>query len=222
MGQGTEKKEKGSRKFSIFAFTAGRGGKEGSLNSRFIWTETIISLYVAAYPGIVDPGETGLRLVEHKEGGQVGGVGGHDDHGEAGPHHPQDARRKTAGSSWKRKKKTRVLLQIVFLNPFGRLVFTFPNSWVEQDAPGEPDRRGEVEGLLLLGVNVSRHALVEPSGGGEGALFVVVSTLKWRGCGINLTVLLRTLSSNYTKPVEFFFEGLLQWTNNASCDHFKP
>lgn len=52
-----------------------------------------------SHPGIVDADERRLRLVEHEEGGQVGGVRGHDDHGEARPHHAQDAGRKAPRSA---------------------------------------------------------------------------------------------------------------------------
>ncbi len=52
-----------------------------------------------AYPGIVDAGEAGLRLVKDQEGGEVGRVGGHDYHGEARPHHAQHAGGKAAGRS---------------------------------------------------------------------------------------------------------------------------
>ena len=55
--------------------------------------------HIFPYPRVVDPRETCLRLVQDKEGGQVGGVGGHDDHGEAGPDHPEDAGGKTTGGA---------------------------------------------------------------------------------------------------------------------------
>ena len=42
-----------------------------------------------AYPWIVDSRQTSLRFVQDEEGCQVGSVRGHDDHGEAGPHHAQ-------------------------------------------------------------------------------------------------------------------------------------
>ena len=51
---------------------------------------------LAAHPGVVDATEPGLRPVQHQEGRQVGRVGSDDDHGEAGPHHAQHTRRKTA------------------------------------------------------------------------------------------------------------------------------
>lgn len=52
-----------------------------------------------AHPGVVDAGDALLRPVQHQEGRQVGGVGGHDDHGETGPHHAQDARGKAPGGA---------------------------------------------------------------------------------------------------------------------------
>ena len=42
-----------------------------------------------AHPRVIDTSEAGLRLVEDEEGGEVGGVRGHDDHGEPGPDHAQ-------------------------------------------------------------------------------------------------------------------------------------
>ena len=59
------------------------------------------------HPRIVDAGERGLGLVEDEEGGEVGGVGGHDDHGEARPHHTQHPRRKAPGSSCEKIEKWR-------------------------------------------------------------------------------------------------------------------
>ena len=52
-----------------------------------------------AHPGVVDAREAGLGLVEDEEGGEVGGVRGHDDHGEAGPHHAQHTGGETAWRS---------------------------------------------------------------------------------------------------------------------------
>jgi hypothetical protein len=56
------------------------------------------------YPWIVYSRERRLWLVEDEEGGQVGGVGGDNDHSEAGPHHPKDARGKAAWSAYKEEE----------------------------------------------------------------------------------------------------------------------
>lgn len=55
----------------------------------------IVKIIVASdraftHPGVVDASDALLRPVQHQEGRQVGGVRRYDDHGEPGPHHPQD------------------------------------------------------------------------------------------------------------------------------------
>ena len=56
------------------------------------------------YPGVIDARQAGLGLVEDEEGGEVGGVRGHDDHREPGPHHAQhpggEAARRALADTW--------------------------------------------------------------------------------------------------------------------------
>ena len=57
------------------------------------------------HPRIIDTGKAGLRFIQDQERGEVGGVRGDDNHGEAGPHHAQHTGGETAWRSltWKLK-----------------------------------------------------------------------------------------------------------------------
>lgn len=95
------------------------------------------------HPRVVDASEACLWFVQDEEGCQVSGVGGDDDHGEAGPDHTQHAGGEAAGGS--------LACQAIHKHPW---YFTQPQlsgvcvsgaySRVEEDSPGEPDGAGQV------------------------------------------------------------------------------
>lgn len=85
----------------------------------FNWIE-----FELIYPGIIDSGETGFGSIQDEESGQIGRVRSHDDHGESGPDHAQDAGRKAPGSS-------------------------FADSGIEQNPPGEPNGRRQIQSVFL-------------------------------------------------------------------------
>lgn len=88
------------------------------------------------YPRIVDARQAGFGSVQHQEGGQVGGVRGYDDHGESRPDHPKDP----GGEAPRR---------------------SLPDPGIEEDTPGEPDGRGEIEGVLLRALRVGQSVASE-------------------------------------------------------------
>jgi len=77
------------------------GEKSLGEKSRREKNNNVVCMPPHSHPGIVDARQAGLRLVQHEEGRQVGRVGGDDDHGEAGPHHAQDARAEAPGRAWR-------------------------------------------------------------------------------------------------------------------------